>query len=251
MGKKLFWVVIVIALAAPATMYFWMKSETPQPQKPKPTSPVPPAKPAIRHPIETDEDSLSAVGDTDNAVADALAKLLGQSFDSLFNRQQIVRRIVATIDNLPRENLPLQSIPVKSPPGSFLTSGTGESLAVSPENASRYLSYVRLAEVVPVDALVRGYKRFYSIFQTEYQNLGYPDKYFNDRLVEVIDHLLATPDIQSPVLLTQPNIIYQFADPKLERLSAGQKIMLRIGSENAAKIKAKLHQIREALVSTS
>jgi hypothetical protein len=69
--------------------------------------------------------------------------------------------------------------------------------------------------------------------------------------VEVIDHLLATPDIQSPVLLTQPNIIYQFADPKLERLSAGQKIMLRIGSENAAKIKAKLHQIREALVSTS
>ncbi|HEX7231833.1 MAG TPA: DUF3014 domain-containing protein [Candidatus Binatia bacterium] len=249
MGKKLFWAVIVIALAGPAAMYLWMKSEPPAPQKP--TSPVPAAKPAIRHPIETDEDSLSAVGDTDNAVADALAKLLGPSFDTLFNRQQIVRRIVATIDNLPRETLPLQSIPVKSPPGSFLTSGTGESLAVSPENASRYLSYVRLAEVVPVDALVRGYKRFYPIFQAEYQNLGYPDKYFNDRLVEVIDHLLATPDIQSPVLLTQPNIIYQFADPKLERLSAGQKIMLRIGSENAAKIKAKLHQIREALVSTS
>jgi len=249
MGKKLFWAVLVIALAGPATLYFWMESETPQPQEPRP--PVPPAKPAIRYPIGPDEDTQPALGDTNNAVGDALAKLLGQSFDSLFKRQQIVRRIVATIDNLPRENLPLQSIPVKSTPGSFLTSGTGESLAVSPENASRYLSYVRLAEVVPVEALVRVYKRFYPIFQTEYQDLGYPDKYFNDRLVEVIDHLLATPDIQSPVLLTQPNIIYQFADPKLERLSAGQKIMLRIGSENASKIKAKLHQIREALVSTS
>jgi len=53
------------------------------------------------------------------------------------------------------------------------------------------------------------------------------------------------------LLLTQPNVIYQFADPKLERLSAGQKIMLRIGSENASKIKAKLRQIRKRLVSTS
>jgi hypothetical protein len=249
MGKKLFWSVLVVALVGPAIMYFWMPSETPQPQEPR--SPVPAAKPAIRHPIEPDEDSLSVVGNSDSSVADALAKLLGEPFDRLFNRQEIVRRIVATIDNLPRENIPLQAIPVKSPPGSFLTSGTGESLAISRENASRYLIYVHLAEAVPVDTLVRGYKRFYPIFQTQYEELGYPDKYFNDRLVEVIDHLLDTPDIESPLLLTQPNVIYQFADPKLERLSAGQKIMLRIGSENASKIKAKLRQIRKRLVSTS
>lgn len=250
MKKKLFWAVFVIALAGPAVMYFWMVSETPQPQK-KARSPVAPAKPAIRYPIEPEKDTQPAVGDADSSLADALAKLLGESFDRLFNRREIVRRIVATIDNLSRDNIPLQSIPVKSAPGSFLTSGTGENLAISRENASRYLSYVRLAEAVPDDTLVRVYKRFYPIFQTQYENLGYPDKYFNDRLVEVIDHLLDTPDIQSPALLTQPNIVYQFADPKLERLSAGQKIMLRIGSENAAKIKAKLRAIRAALVSTS
>jgi hypothetical protein len=249
MGKKLFWSVLVVALVGPAIMYFGMTSETPQPEEPR--SPVPAAKPAIRYPIEPDQNSLSVLGDIDNAVADALAKLLGQPFDRLFNRREIVRRIVATIDNLRRENIPLQAIPVKSAPGPFLTSGTGESLAISRENASRYLSYIRLAQAVPADTLVRVYKRFYPILQTQYQDLGYPDKYFNDRLVEVIDHLLDTPDPQSPVLLTQPNVIYQFADPKLEKLSAGQKIMLRIGSENASQIKAKLRQIREALVSTS
>ena len=65
----------------------------------------------------------------------------------------------------------------------------------------------------------------------------------------MIDHLLEAPDLERPVLLSQPRVVYEFADPKLEGLSAGQKILLRMGSENAVKMKAKLRQIREALVS--
>jgi hypothetical protein len=42
-------------------------------------------------------------------------------------------------------------------------------------------------------------------------------------------------------------VLYQFADPELEGLSAGQKIMLRMGAENAAKVKAKLREIRREL----
>jgi Protein of unknown function (DUF3014) len=38
--------------------------------------------------------------------------------------------------------------------------------------------------------------------------------------------------------------MYEFADPALEARSAGQKIMIRMGSENAAKVKAKLREIR-------
>ena len=92
------------------------------------------------------------------------------------------------------------------------------------------------------------YVHFYPLFQQEYEELGYPGKYFNDRLVQVIDHLLAAPEVQGTVLLTQPKVLYQFADPKLEELSAGQKILVRMGGENAAKVKAKLREIRSALV---
>jgi hypothetical protein len=42
-------------------------------------------------------------------------------------------------------------------------------------------------------------------------------------------------------------VFYKFADPELEGLSAGQKIMLRMGAENAAKVKAKLREIRRVL----
>jgi DUF3014 family protein len=87
----------------------------------------------------------------------------------------------------------------------------------------------------------------YPLFQQAYQELGYPKKYFNDRLVQVIDHMLATPSIKEPVALVRPKVLYEFEDPELEDLSAGQKIMIRIGPENAAAMKAKLREIRQEL----
>lgn len=92
--------------------------------------------------------------------------------------------------------------------------------------------------------LVAVYARFYPLFQRAYQDLGYPDGYFNSRLVAIIDHLRAVLEIEGPLALTQPHVLYEFADPDLELRSAGHKIMLRMGMDNAAKIKAKLREIR-------
>jgi len=72
--------------------------------------------------------------------------------------------------------------------------------------------------------------------------------YFNDRLVQVIDNLLATPDVKGPIRLVQPKVFYQYADASLENLSAGQKLLLRMGSANEATIKDKLRQLRADIV---
>ena len=69
-----------------------------------------------------------------------------------------------------------------------------------------------------------------------------------DRVVEVIDHLLVTPEIEEPLRLIQPRVLYEFADPKLQKLSGGQKILLRMGPANLRKLKAKLREIRDGLV---
>jgi hypothetical protein len=42
-------------------------------------------------------------------------------------------------------------------------------------------------------------------------------------------------------------VFYEFADPELEARSAGQKILMRIGNENAARVKAKLRELRGEL----
>jgi hypothetical protein len=85
------------------------------------------------------------------------------------------------------------------------------------------------------------------LFQQAYIDLGYPGGYFNDRLISVIDDLLAAPEPKSPAYVSQPKVMFTFVDPKLEGLSAGQKILVRIGLDNELRLKAKLRDIRRAL----
>jgi hypothetical protein len=97
--------------------------------------------------------------------------------------------------------------------------------------------------------------RLYPLFQQAYEDLGYPKRYFNDRLVEVIDQLLATPEvagelkvhlpaINGPVQPERPWVLNEFDDPALQSLSAGQKILLRMGPVNERRMKTKLSEIR-------
>ena len=240
----------VVAVIGPAALYFWLTSERPQSQAPP--APAPAAKPAIRYPIEPvtpQAEPLPALTESDGAVGDALSELFGPRLQKFFNLQDVIHRIVATVDNLPRDHVSPRLMPVKPVTGRPVTAGTGERLVLGPENAGRYRPYVQLAEAVPTEKLVAVYTRFYPLFQEQYENLGYPGKYFNDRVVEVIEHLLAAPDVQEPVQLIQPRVLYEFADPKLEGLSVGQKTLVRMGAENSTKVKAKLREIREALVS--
>jgi hypothetical protein len=106
---------------------------------------------------------------------------------------------------------------------------------------------VRALEAVDSAKLVALYVRFYPLFQQAYAELGYPSRYFNDRVFEVIDHLLATPDVRGPIALVQPKVLYEYADPALQDLSAGQKMLVRMGPENEAKVKAKLRELKKAL----
>ena len=253
-GKKA--ILVLILVAGAAALYFWRDGEQPKPQVAAPLDA--PAEPLIRYPIEEASSAdepleatakpLPSLDESDSLMQDILAQLFGGKREKLFNFQNIIRRAVATLDNLPRENLPMQLMPVKPVTGSVITAGQGSSLTLAAANGARYNAYVRLAEAVPTGALVAAYMQFYPLLQQDYEQLGYPGGYFNDRVVQVIDHLLNTPEVQEPVLLIQPKVLYEFADPKLEELSAGQKILVRIGHENAVKVKAKLREIRSALV---
>lgn len=250
MKQNLLWLIPIILLGALAGLYFWPESEERLPQPPAAQAPA--AKPAIRHPIESvdaPKNPLPPLEESDGPLSEGLAALLGNKLPEFVYLKNIIHRIVATVDSLPRDHVAPRLMPVKPVPGIPITEYSGENLALSPQNAERYRSYVYLVDAVPVDAAVALYARFYPLFQEQYESLGYPNKYFNDRVVEVIDHLLTTPEIEEPLRLVQPRVLYEFADPSLENLSAGQKILLRMGPANQRKLKAKLLEIRQALAS--
>jgi len=258
------WIAAIAALVALAAAYWWWQRQpvsTPPAVSP-PAAEAPPApaqaEPAIRHPIDDaraglaapdeDRDRLPALGDSDAAIRAALAGIPGAGeFERFFYPQEIVRRLVATVDNLPRRSVATQVMAAKPVPGAFVAAGSDGNLAISADNAARYAPYVRLAHAVDSKTLVALYVRFYPWFQQTYQDLGYPSGYFNDRLIDVIDNLLAAPEVPAPIALVQPHVLYQFADPDLEARSAGQKIMLRMGTNNAAQVRAKLRELRRLL----
>ena len=59
---------------------------------------------------------------------------------------------------------------------------------------------------------------------------------------------LTQPDATPPVQLVRPKVFWEFADPALEQASAGEKLMVRIGPAHAARVRAKLAEVRVLLV---
>ena len=202
---------------------------------------------------------LPALADSDAHVARALGDLLGsQKVASFLQVDGFVRRVVATVDNLARPQAASRLWPVQPAPDRFRVEGPADAQTqtIAPANAARYGAFVAFAESVPKDGAVRLYAQLYPLFQSAYEELGYPGKYFNDRLVAVLDHLVATPEPRGPLLVqltrvqgdvpsTRPWVRYEFADPKLEALSSGQKMLLRMGPDNARRLKAVLSDVRK------
>ncbi|MDT8388716.1 MAG: DUF3014 domain-containing protein [Thiogranum sp.] len=171
------------------------------------------------------------------------------TLETLFNLDGIIRRLVMTADNLPRDKLSMRYAINHPTAGRFRVLGEedDDTLILDPTNFSRYTPFVRVAEALDTTEIVALYVRMYPLFQQAYQELGYPSAYFNDRLIAVIDHLLEAPEVTGEIRLKRPHVLYRFADPELEALSAGQKLLIRVGPANAARLKTKLLELRKVL----
>ena len=192
---------------------------------------------------------LPQLASSDDFIASALASLLNnKTLMAIFINDQLINNIVVTIDNLPRKLVSQKLMPIKKAPGKFIAMESEGGMMISPKNNARYTQYVQFAETINPTQLVELYIQLYPLFQKAYADIGYPDQYFNDRMMVVIDHLLATPDIDAPVPLVQPKFYYQYADADFESRSIGQRILMRIGSQNQSVIKDKLNAIKQALV---
>ena len=250
--------VLVLIGAAAFAYYLWRQGPTYVPPPPETAEAPPPPplvdkEPEIRYPLpEAAEKPLPSLQESDSEALAALRDIFGaKAVKQFFVPQEVIRRIVVTVDNLPRKGGSAQLRPTTPVGGKFRIEQKGDTTLMAPSNFARYTPFVRLAESVDAKALTAAYIRLYPLFQQAYRDLGYPKGYFNDRLVAVIDHMLAAPQVEGPIALVQPRIFYKFADPELESLSAGHKLMLRMGSENAAKLKAKLKEIRAELVANA
>ncbi|NKF21319.1 DUF3014 domain-containing protein [Solimonas marina] len=257
-------ILVIIGIGAIAWYHYGPPSQPPPAPAPVAQTAPPPApaaktEPQYPVPAPSDDDtqkapSLPALNDSDSAVRGELQSLAGKApIDSLLIPHQIIARWVAFIDSLDRDGLEPAQWPVralKSQPEVSKDPDSG-TLLLNPDNAKRYAPYLAVVRAVDAKLLVAFYFRYYPLFQRAYENLGYGGHYFNTRLVHILDHLLATPVVDGAISLVQPSVRYKFADPELEDLSFGQKMLIRLGPDGEKTVKAKLREIRAAVIAGS
>jgi hypothetical protein len=244
-----------------------LASQTPMAQAPEPVASAP-----ANYPIEAiaplegasaPTQPLPLVAEDDHAVREAVTELLGRDqVLSFLDMTDFARRVVATVDNLGREHAASRLWPVAPAPARFLVVERDGVEYIAGGNGDRYNAFVRFATAIDSGAAVALYVRMYPVLQKAYEDLGYPGKYLNNRVVEVIDLLLQTPEPEAPIQLSlirvkgpiaekRPWLRYEYADPDLQSRSSGQKILLRMGLRNTAALKAKLRDLRKRIAGSA
>jgi hypothetical protein len=255
-NKPMIGVAAAVIVVAAGSWYYLQsrRAEVPRAAAEQPPLPAgPPAEPAIQHPLPGGPESaaktpLPPLADSDAALRDALGQVAGAaSVKDYLRPESIIRHLVVTIDNLPRQKVAVEKRPTNPVAGTFVADGDEVHATLDAKNFARYQPLVAVISRLDMQQVAAVYVEFYPLFQQAYQDLGYPNGYFNDRLVQVIDSLSNAPEPVGPIALVRPNVMYTFADPALESRPAGQKLLIRMGPDNAAAVKAKLAELRAAI----
>ena len=186
---------------------------------------------------------LPRLDNSDQLIKDGVASLSKHDrISDWLHRGELVRRFVVTVDNVSRGLVPRDQIAMLGPDEPFPVQPAGEE-GVYLLDVRGYARYDLLTDVfTSVDA--RRAAEFFDLvrplLQGAYTELGYGSAPFEEVVFRAIGWLLETPALTGPIRLTRPVVMYEFEDPKLERLSAVQKQMVRMGPRNTRAIQAKI-----------
>lgn len=260
--------VVVLALGA---WYVWQPRTSTLPLEPLPTpartAEGPEAAPSAPGPASTASTppqspspqaaaGTAALAEGDAALTAALSELFGRTAVlTLLQTDGFAARIVATVDNLPRAHVAPRLWPLNPTPGRFTVEPDGR---IGAANALRYDAALSLLDRLPPATAAAFYRRLSPQLQSAYEALGYPGQSFRERLRAVIDHLLEAPRLSRPVTVAlttvkgpipseRPWVRYEFTEPLLEQLSAGQRLLLRLGPARQQRVMAWLAELRPLL----
>jgi hypothetical protein len=274
---KVWLTAVVLILLGLAAWYFLGSREPAVEEAPPPVlavqeeAPAPAPEPVVEPVAEeeapaeepvVEEPPLPDLAGSDPVALEALTDMVGsEPVDEFVAQEAVISKFVASVDALGGRQVPAVIQAVQGPGGEFQATAderpesvildeVGDPIpqfVVDPANYQRYTPYVEMLEAVDARQAAAVFQRNQPLFDEAFAQLGYAEGDFEPRLRAIIDELLATPDVPESVRLIKPEAYYLFADEDLESLSAGQKILIRMGPDNAARVKAKLVEIRAVL----
>ena len=229
--------------------------ETPPPAPaPAPVVPAPVAPAvAVQAPVEPEEPEeiieLPSLNASDEMLSERLGALeTGTRLLSLLVPDDIIRKFVVFVENVADGNLPQLEYPVKRLPQSMAVRELDENLfEMQTVSYQRYTPVVDGLTAVNPEQAVAIYRLMKPLFQEAYAEIGYRNRDFDNALVRAIDTVLNAQTATGPFQLIKPKVMYIYADSEIESLSPVEKQLLRMGPQNAEKLKLALRQFKEQL----
>jgi hypothetical protein len=213
------------------------------PQKPEPL-PVainaePPELPAT---LETSDQELRT------SLATHSSSVL---LDSALVNENLIERGASVVDVLSRGALPFKALPISPPREKFSVRSIDGKDFMNTGSYHRYDNYAQTISELDTQTLTSTFNRFRPLLEQAYAGLGYPADDFDNALIRALDRVLDTPQLYEPIALTKKESVYIYTDTKIEQLTDMQKLLLRMGPDNIARIQAQAKSLREALLGTA
>lgn len=164
----------------------------------------------------------------------------------------LIRQMADGVDRISRGQSPAKNLAVIQPKDAFEIRGAPRQLAIDPRSYRRYDGLAAVVTSLNPDAVARAYRTIQPRLNEAYRALGRSESNVDNAVAISFDVLLATPAPQDPIrLVPGKGATYAFADPRLESLAPIQKQLVRMGPDNAARIKEKLQAIKNAIANTA
>ena len=192
---------------------------------------------------------LPPLGKSDDQVREAVDTFReGLPLSTLLAPKEILRKFVLAVNNVAKGEISRKYPPITPPPQGFKsTNKGGKRFVMTEENYARYTPYIEIIEAIDIKIVVKVYRQYYPLMQEAHKELAATKGSFHASLLKAIDHLLQAPEQRGEIELIRPSVMYKYANPALEKLSAPHKLLLRTGPENTQKIKAVLKELRQVL----
>lgn len=157
---------------------------------------------------------------------------------------QLVRNFVVSVYNIAAGRSPAAQLNRLRPAQTFQVRGAGAELSIDPRSYARYDAYADAMAALDARGAARLYATLKPRIQDAYRELGHPDDDFDRVMGRAFDELLAVPVLDGRVVaLASKSVSYEFADRRLQAMSAAQRQLLRMGPRNVKLVQAKLREM--------
>ncbi|MBN2372066.1 MAG: DUF3014 domain-containing protein [Vicinamibacteria bacterium] len=244
---------IVFAILVGATIWI-LKTYSP-PSTPHPT-------PDFRHVSRTPSPSpsptpmpaipLPALDQSDELVRSLTGGLSTHPQLGLWLAQKnLIRRFTAVIENVARGESPRPHLHFLVIKGEFGAMKEHGRIVIDPSSHIRYDFVADAVESLDAAGCAGVYQLLLPLGESAYRELGHPQGGLTQAVERAFRHLLDAPVIPGRIELkpiVRGNLVlYEYAEPDLEKLSPAKKHLLRMGPKNVGRIQAKLGELAEAL----